>query len=503
MRAGSAWLLLGCLACGGAEADPRGRTCHADADCSASEGRLCGLADAEAPADLAAIALHCSAGRGDLQPSAACETGADCRHGLCLLAGACAVACASDGDCTAAQRCAPIYARLEPSGFGTGRACVDRVDLPADVRVQSVRRPGALSGGIDTIALPAPAGATNLYVLEHLDDATWPLPDPTSSCRPPLCARRLGTASDPSAVLFDSQLTAAEDGPLNPVAAGDQINPLEVLVPNGPGAALDPAGYALEVESKRAGDLLLTSLARDERGSGRLDLNLYYVGAEGLAVSGDRGPPLLAAALDEVDRIYAPAGIFVGEVRQSAVAGALLARGTPLPEAEVSAGFAHLVAQYGVLPQLPELLALSAGASDVALDVFFVGAIDAVGGGEVDGIAGGTPVAWGMHGGPGSGVVIAADGLNDPVALGRTLAHEIGHALGLFHTTERDGRVLEPLPDTPSCPIDHDSDHSGSLEATECAGFGGDNLMFPTSDASAALLSPDQIAVLARSFLLQ
>jgi hypothetical protein len=503
MRACWAWLLVGCLACAGPNDDRHGRSCRADVDCDAL---VCGLAQGDHVADLAAMPLTCIDRRGATQPLAACEEAADCGHGLCLLAGACAAPCGTDPDCAADEWCAPVYVRTGASAFGTTHACVHRVDLPSDARVQMVERPAALSGGIDQIALPAPAGSSNLYVLEHLGDATWPVPDPTSSCRPPLCARRLSAGSDASDVLFDSQLTAAEDGPLNPVAEGSQVNPLGVLVPSGPDAPLDDQGYRLTLESKVAGDLRLTSLARDRAGGGRLDLNVYYVGADGLSVSGERGPPLLAAALDELDRIYAPAEIFLGEVRQSEVGGGLLARGTPLPEAEVSAGFAHLVSQYAVLPQLPELLALSAGASNVALDVFFVAEIDASSGGEVGGIAGGTPVPWGMHGGPGSGVVIAADALiaqNDSAKLGRTLAHEIGHALGLFHTTELDGSVLDPFPDTPSCPIGQDADHNGSLDASECADYGGDNLMFPTSDARGSQLSADQIAVLQRAFLLQ
>jgi len=33
--------------------------------------------------------------------------------------------------------------------------------------------------------------------------------------------------------------------------------------------------------------------------------------------------------------------------------------------------------------------------------------------------------------------------------MARTLAHETGHSLGLFHTTEASG--VDPLPDTPQC----------------------------------------------------
>ncbi|HTU63720.1 MAG TPA: hypothetical protein VMF89_34890, partial [Polyangiales bacterium] len=161
--------------------------------------------------------------------------------------------------------------------------------------------------------------------------------------------------------------------------------------------------------------------------------------------------------------------------------------------------------RYQVLPEFPELLRLSAGAANSALDVFFVADIQSTSGADVGGIAGGTPVAFGMHGGPGSGIAIASDMFVVPGRareLGRTLAHEIGHALGLFHTTEPNGVVFDPLSDTPACPLARDSDASGSLDAEECAAHGGDNLMFSTSDAGDQL-SDAQCEVLRRALILQ
>jgi hypothetical protein len=239
------------------------------------------------------------------------------------------------------------------------------------------------------------------------------------------------------------------------------------------------------------------------RGS-RLQLNLYYVGAAELRPEADRGIPVLRDALDEVERIFEPSGIYLGELRQILVPGALPQRGSGLPGREVSAGFQTLQRQYQVLPELPELFKLSAGAANVALDVFFVADIASLGGGDVGGLTGGTPVVFGMHGTPGSGIVIAADMFvraRASQALGRTLAHELGHALGLFHTTELDGLVVEPLPDTPVCPIARDKDHNGSLDAAECAADGGDNLLFPTTEAGTRL-TKEQCEVMQRALIL-
>jgi hypothetical protein len=493
---GLLWLAAGLLGCDdAAESKP----CSADADCGA---QVCSADLREPPADLAAMPLRCAQPQNTAQPGAACEVAADCAQGVCLLSGACAPPCSADAQCGPRASCAAVYARSSPQTFATLHACVTRVELPSDSRVSTQVRTAALTRGTVALDLPPPMAATALYVLEHLDDATWPVPDEQSLCRPPLCAARLSTLDADAQLLFDAAAPAPADGADNPVAIGSHVNPLDVLVPNGPRVSLAAAGYRLELTAKLPGDLRITSLARDAQGR-RLDLNLYYVGARDLVVYGERGIAPLSAALEEVERIFAPADIFIGEVRQIAVQGELLERGTPLPEAEVSQGFARLLSQYGVLPQLPELFKVSAGAANTALDVFFVADIDSRGGGDVGGISGGTPLPFGMHGTPGSGIAIATDmflASGDTRALGRTLAHELGHALGLFHTSEVDGSAFDPLPDTPVC---RDSDGNGLIAARECAAMGGDNLMFPTSDATDSLLTPDQIAVLQRALILQ
>jgi len=70
----------------------------------------------------------------------------------------------------------------------------------------------------------------------------------------------------------------------------------------------------------------------------------------------------------------------------------------------------------------------------------------------------------------------------DAQLLGETAAHEMGHQLGLFHTTEKEGTVFDILSDTPEClSSSKDNDSNGTITAEECDGFGGDNLMFWTT----------------------
>jgi hypothetical protein len=498
-----AWSTLLCcvMACDSATSDRLGASCESDHACDAL---VCAADWEHAAADLDPMPLHCAEPQGTHDLGDACEHAEQCDRGLCLLAGACAQACRDHHDCSTGQRCQSVYARVDDGRLATASACVDHVNLPRDSRVQSQELPAAVSGGTDVLALP-PHGSQTLHVIEHLDDTSWPVPANLSRCRPPLCALELRT-SEKEVLFARDQLSENAQGPANPIAQGSHVNPLPVWIPNGTRITAEPRGrgYELEVESSQKGAVRITSLTRAERGL-RLDLNLFYVGAAELAPEGTRGPPLLEAALEEVERIFEPADIFLGEVRQLSVPGMLAERGSEAAQGDPGAGFALLLSRYQVLPEFPELLRLSAGAANSALDVFFVADIQSTIGADVGGIAGGTPVAFGMHGGPGSGIAIASDMYVVPGRareLGRTLAHEIGHALGLFHTTEPNGVVFDPLADTPACPLARDSDKSGSLDAEECAADGGDNLMFSTSDAGDRL-SDEQCEVLRRALILQ
>ena len=71
--------------------------------------------------------------------------------------------------------------------------------------------------------------------------------------------------------------------------------------------------------------------------------------------------------------------------------------------------------------------------------------------------------------------------------LGETAAHEMGHQLGLFHTTEKGGTEFDILTDTPECPkSSRDSNSSGTVSAEECDGYGANNIMFWTSWSTAS-----------------
>ncbi|MBF0603085.1 MAG: hypothetical protein HQL07_05260 [Nitrospirae bacterium] len=123
---------------------------------------------------------------------------------------------------------------------------------------------------------------------------------------------------------------------------------------------------------------------------------------------------------------------------------------------------------------------ISRGATD-AVNIFFVE--DFLDYGAL-GIAAAVPGSMGLAGGH-NGILIgmaphAVGSVLDTDFMGETAAHEMGHFLGLFHTSEYTGSSHDPVVDTPECSGSRDVNGSGSLEVEECAGLGDDNLMFWT-----------------------
>ncbi|MEM7155255.1 MAG: zinc-dependent metalloprotease family protein [Myxococcota bacterium] len=129
------------------------------------------------------------------------------------------------------------------------------------------------------------------------------------------------------------------------------------------------------------------------------------------------------------------------------------------------------------------LRASMAGADHNRMNLFFISDFTDEPG--TLGIAAGIPGPNGVHGTVASGVVMALDahldegGSLDATLLGETMAHEMGHQMGLPHTSEADGSDHDLAGDTPQCTIDMDADGDGQLSAEECPD--GLNVMFWTA----------------------
>jgi hypothetical protein len=87
------------------------------------------------------------------------------------------------------------------------------------------------------------------------------------------------------------------------------------------------------------------------------------------------------------------------------------------------------------------------------------------------------------------------------------VAHETGHFLGLYHVSESDGVLFDPVKDTPTCPLGLCAPGFQEVVNSKCTAFpadptspcgGGDNLMFWLIDfvRSAGSLSSQQSSIM-------
>ncbi|MBK8213581.1 MAG: hypothetical protein IPK71_07480 [Myxococcales bacterium] len=104
------------------------------------------------------------------------------------------------------------------------------------------------------------------------------------------------------------------------------------------------------------------------------------------------------------------------------------------------------------------------------------------------GVASGIPGAATRTGTRASGVALALTGDNFASADGLALLHEVGHFVGLNHTTELVAGYADPLADTPSC--SETIDRSRPSTFASCPDK--DNLMFPTLVSESLVLSDTQ-----------
>lgn len=219
-------------------------------------------------------------------------------------------------------------------------------------------------------------------------------------------------------------------------------------------------------------------VVEDPSSSTALDINLYLVGVPGVDASTADTDSDIQSMIGHTDSILQQVGIELGEVRYYDVPD----------EAEQ---------QYSIIRSREDVHQLAAysqtpgdGVQDLrSVNVFLTEQFSMSDGTGAIGMSLGIPGAAALHETAFSGVAMTAEhlgGFGGAEESAEILAHEVGHFMGLFHTTEQGGQSASPLQDVPQC--------SNLSNPTSCPDWG--NLMFPMAGSDGAELTDDQGSVL-------
>lgn len=442
---------------GAAEAGPIGAFCGGAGDC------LSGSCDTSQPNGY--CTSGCSAcGSPDVCVASACRQACDrpgdCRFGYLCDGGACLPACRNDADCgggdvcnTASGKCGPPSATVAVQTFAE-----TSIDVSAS--------------GSQEVEFDIPEGALGAII--HLDDGQQVLMALNQFFVPG--GTLVYDISDPSVSRFGQLPTEGT---------------FSALIPPGPVFNFVPGRYRVsflrDSGSARTSVKIFGKVSAGFPERQAMDVVFNFVGApEGLNASAARTDADFQTAVGVLEDLYDKLGIDVGDKIYQDLANADALRTIDSID--------------GPGNELSQLFARSTDQGQ-GLTFFFVQEI--VGGDEgyiILGIAGGIPGPPAIHGTPHSGVALTLMDFRDsPRVLGQTMAHEGGHYLGLFHTTESGGTSHDPLPDTAQCKAGDDDNFDGYLSTEECAGKGSDNFMFWLAGPSASQVSAEQGRVLRRN----
>lgn len=268
--------------------------------------------------------------------------------------------------------------------------------------------------------------------------------------------------------------------------------PFAALYPNTPRLTVVPGKYTFELWSEFPTNAKVDVVFKKGVGAvagGDLPLVLWFAPQDYLNAATAKTDVRFQKSLQRLKEIYTNAGITVTWDDSSYI---------DLDDPAL-----------GVIEERAELWTLFAnadGSTKPGLNLFFIDQY-AFGGGGILGISGGIPGTPSFPGISHAGVSCALSWLysGDEAAavkdFAETMAHEGGHYLGLFHTSEAKGTTFDPIDDTPECPASkHDTNGDGRVDGNECASAGAPNLMFWASTGKPQdEITPQQQFVLQRN----
>jgi hypothetical protein len=513
-----------------------------------------------AAAALAALAACGSGDGGAATPppgkatGEACAARAECAAGLVCLSGACAASPPAAASCPAAPGTAPAPSLGDPVSSADPATCVSTVVGPVLANAADL---GTLQVG-STATFEVPAGTSSIVLFSQEAGGTAPdtiafggssVPNavvPTDVRSPsgslwyddlaPWPGVRIGSYTYPeftgllalsllpqpiSGAFVIPNTSAALDRVL--AAGGIEAGPWTFTVNDWARECTSTAGCT---GGSDAGTYRVHAVTRGEplASTGTLDLEVYLATDPEGALSTAQGAvshPQISRWVRSVGHYLGAAGLCLGSVTFRDLPAWARSRYAPNGTVDVT--------DPGPCGDLQQLFT-NATAPSRAVHLFLAEELveaGAGGGFTVVGVDGSIPGPSGFPGTIYGGAILglfgelgagACEGAGPTLACGTdqlayVAAHEIGHWLGLYHTTESTGTLFDPLSDTPRCPCyscasttarrNACTEVRGQAAATsvtngDCAKSascgGGRNLMFWlfSEGTSTGELSPDQ-----------
>jgi hypothetical protein len=384
-----------------------GDACDTGSDCE--DGLTCyrGVSDGYCTASCEShedcpVGSACGSMRGDLFCLAMCRDDIDCGTGQRCLGGMCTVPCTSDGDCAGEAFCDVNSGRCR-GGLGGDVEYIDFGSIPSSQPIAF-----EVDASVHAISVVArgPVGIT-LYASQVINPAGVNL-----------------IGND----LFGPPL---------------RVMPMEeaftVQVPNSDSSQLEvtPGEWRVRIDAHNTSTTIDVTviLRRSTDGTaqdGSVPLDVFIApGGFGAGVNASN-----AAQSAEVQAVFNRFRLFYETQAGIAIE---------------SITFHDLPASYSNITSATQYTDMFRDWSkDETINLFFVQSLSMWGSSAVAGVSGGIPGPPRFGGTGNSGVVVERQ--STARLTGDCASHEVGHFVGLFHTTESNGRTHDLISDTPECP---------------------------------------------------